>query len=301
MRENGYVSHGGAGEPFSRSGHSAERITELLTSRPMLGDAEQYAVTAALMARRLGFPSRVVVGFVAGSDDPSNLVGADESAWIEVNAAGAGWVPIDPNPELRDVPEPEPDDATSVSRPQSVVQPPPDDQVDQDDVVPPDVSEEDQGAQQPAWLAVLLAVLRVVGVVLVVAAVLVSPFLAILGAKWRRRRRRRNAVEPLDRIVGGWDEFADSALDHGIDAPATATRNELAMAVGGRKPLVLASAVDRAVFAPTVPQESDVDNVWAAVADLRGDLDSGRTRWERLKALVSIRSLQRRAASRREP
>jgi hypothetical protein len=299
LRQDGYVSHGGADEPFSRSGHSAERITELLTSRPMLGDAEQYAVTAALMARRLGFPSRVVVGFVAGGDDPADLRGENESAWIEVNAAGAGWVPLDPNPEIRDVPEPEPDDATTVSRPQSVVQPPPDDQVDRDELVPPDVSEEDQGAQQPAWLGVLLAVLRVAGTVLLIAAILVSPFAAIIGAKWSRRRRRRQAPEPLDRIVGGWDEFADSALDYGIDAPATATRNELAMAVGGRKPLVLASAVDRAVFAPAVPAEPDVDHVWAAVADLRAELGTGRTRWERLKALVSVRSLQRRANRRR--
>ena len=30
----------------------------------MIGDAEQYSVTAALMARELGFPARVVIGFV---------------------------------------------------------------------------------------------------------------------------------------------------------------------------------------------------------------------------------------------
>ena len=293
LRQDGYVSHGGEGEPFSRSGHSADRITELLTSQPMLGDGEQYAVTAALLARRLGFPARVVVGFVASDDDPGSLRGADQSAWIEVNAAGAGWVPIDPNPAIREVPEQEPDDTTSVSRPQSVVQPPPDDAIDPDDVVPPDVAEQDQDPEAPLWLGVLLAVLRVLGWVLLGAAILLSPFLAILGLKWRRRRRRRHAAAPLERIVGGWDEFADAAVDYGVDAPPTATRNELAIAVGGRKPLVLAAAVDRATFAPTDPQEVDADRVWTSVADLRADLARDRTRWERLKALVSLRSLRR--------
>ncbi|MFF1875919.1 hypothetical protein, partial [Kitasatospora herbaricolor] len=48
LAENGYISHGIApDEPPSRSGHGADRITELLTDIPMLGDQEQYAVTAA--------------------------------------------------------------------------------------------------------------------------------------------------------------------------------------------------------------------------------------------------------------
>lgn len=295
LRQNGYVSHGGAGEPFSRSGHAADRITELLTARPMLGDGEQYAVTAALMARRLGFPSRVVVGFVAPDGNPARLRGADESAWVEVNAAGAGWVTIDPNPAIRDVPARQPSDATTVSRPQSVVQPPPDDQAQQKDRVPPDVSEQGQDPQPPLWLVVLLAALRVLGGVVLGLAILVSPFAAVVGVKWIRRRRRRGAADPLERIIGGWDEFADGAVDFGVDAPATATRNELAVAVGGRKPLVLASAVDRATFAPAVAAPADAERVWAAVGDLRGDLARGRTRWDRLKALVSLRSLRRRA------
>ena len=37
----------------------------------MLGDGEQYAVAAALMARRIGFPARVVVGYVAQTETPT--------------------------------------------------------------------------------------------------------------------------------------------------------------------------------------------------------------------------------------
>ena len=102
LAETGYVSHGTAGEPISRSGHGADRISDLLADRPMLGDAEQYAVTAALMARELGFPARVVMGFVpaepaaAGASVP--ITGADVSAWIEVQTHSHGWVAVDPNP-----------------------------------------------------------------------------------------------------------------------------------------------------------------------------------------------------------
>ncbi|MFD1712852.1 transglutaminase-like domain-containing protein [Amnibacterium flavum] len=295
LRTNGYVSHGGPDEPFSRSGHSAGRITQLLTDQPMLGDAEQYAVTAALMARQLGFPARVVVGF-ASPDDASgtlDLTGADMTAWIEVAAAGAGWVAIDPNPPVREVPEPQPDDATKVARPQSVVQPPPDERIEPDQIVPPDVQENEQDAPLPAWLAILLAVLQVLLWIVIVLAVLLAPFAAIVGAKWQRRRRRDRAADPLERIRGGWDEFADAAADHGYEPPDSATRYEVAMAVGGRQPLVLAAAVDRATFGPSLPVDADADRVWRSAGELRGSMGAGRSRWEKIKALVSTRSFTR--------
>src|SRR5690606_25704383 len=63
LARDGYISHGvGAEEPPSRSGHSAERVARLFTDARMIGDAEQYAVAAAIMARQLGFPARVVIG-----------------------------------------------------------------------------------------------------------------------------------------------------------------------------------------------------------------------------------------------
>ena len=64
LQTDGYISHGLDEEaPPSRSGHGADRIAELVTASRMIGDAEQYAVAAALMARQLGFPARVVFGF----------------------------------------------------------------------------------------------------------------------------------------------------------------------------------------------------------------------------------------------
>ena len=297
LRTTGYVSHGvTSDEPFSRSGHGIDRINELLTDNPMVGDSEQYAVTAALMANQLGFPARVVFGFrpgedarEPGEDEPIELTGSDASAWIEINTLADGWVSVDPNPEVREIPDAQPDEPTVVSRPQSVVPPPAEERVDPDERTPPDTADEEQDPTEP-WLATLLAILPVLGWTLLVMALILSPFLAIIAAKLRRRRRRRRTGTPLDRIRGGWEEFADTAADHGHELPRSATRTELARSVGGSAPLVLATVTDRAVFAPAPADVGQAEQVWRAVADLRASMGRGRTRWERIKALVSIRS-----------
>ncbi|TPX00503.1 DUF4129 domain-containing protein, partial [Schumannella luteola] len=102
---------------------------------------------------------------------------------------------------------------------------------------------------------------------------------------------RKTEPSTLGRIRGGWDEFADLVVDHGLAPPPSATRAELAAAVGTLPSRVLAAVVDRAVFAPDAPSEADAERVWVAVGELRTSLDSGRTRRERLRALISVRSL----------
>ncbi|ERK69395.1 transglutaminase-like protein, partial [Leifsonia aquatica ATCC 14665] len=221
LAQDGYISHGiGPDEPASRSGHGADRITELLTDVPMLGDQEQYAVTAALMARQLGFPARVVFGFIAPADAASSatvtLTGSDVSAWIEVQTAD-GWVTVDPTPPVRPVPPKQPEQPTEISRPQTNVQPPVDENPQQNDE-PPQAQVDTTDQQPPNPLVeTLLAILVVVGWTLLILAVLAAPFLAVLAAKWRRRALRRSASTASERIVGGWREFADAAVDHGYD------------------------------------------------------------------------------------
>ena len=140
-------------------------------------------------------------------------------------------------------------------------------------------------------LVVLLAVARAVGISLIVLAIVLAPFLLVVVAKARRRRLRRTASTVVQRIRGGWDEFADAVIDHGYDAPPAATRSELAAVAGGLPSRVLAAVADRAVFAPESADEVDADRVWDAVADLRASLDLGLTRRQRLRALISLRSL----------
>ena len=82
--------------------------------------------------------------------------------------------------------------------------------------------------------------------------------------------------------------------------------SEVAETAGGAQAAVLAAVADRAVFAPEAASDLEAERVWRAVEELRASLDRGMTRWERIKADVSLRSfgdsrfmrfIARRAAS----
>ncbi len=294
LKADGYISHGVSDEePHSRSGHAADRIDELFTGSRMIGDAEQYAVAAALMAQQLGFPARVVFGFnpqTAADGGVVPVLGSDATAWIEVNTADYGWVAIDTTPPVREIPDEEPRDPAQVARPITVVPPPVTESEPLERQSTPDSVQDDPRAVDPVLL-VLFAVLQVVGWIAVVFAVLLAPFVVIIGAKVRRRRLRRKAPSTVDRITGGWHEFEDAIVDHGYTPPPSATRSEIAGTFGGMQSRILASVADRAVFAPNEPDEIEVDSVWRAVGDLRATMEIGRTRWERIRAAVSLKSL----------
>ncbi len=303
----GYVGHGLESDKlYSRSGHSLDRLTELATEKPMLGDGEQYAVAAALMARRIGFPARVVVGYMQQPETPADDAGGvtrfrgdDRQAWIEVQDNEGAWVAVDPNPPPRAVPPKEPDQPTVVSRPQSALPPPAESTPVDDFDADPDPAPDNDDGEGNEWLAVLFSVLEVAGFVILGLALLVSPFLAIIVAKLRRRRVRRRAPTPVERIEGGWEEFADIASDYGYPISATATRAEQAATVGGLGPLVLASVVDRAVFAPNGPGDDDDHRVWNTVDELAQRLSESRSTRDRIRAAISLSSLGGYAVTRR--
>ena len=288
LRSEGYISHGTSDdEPPSRSGHAIDRITELVTAPRMIGDAEQYSVAAALMARELGFPSRVIVGFVP---DGGIVRGGDVVAWLEVNTAQFGWVAIDATPPFREIPEEIPEENAQVSRPPTIVPPPVVETEPFDRLATPD-SERELPPDLDPVLQVVLAVLRVAGWVVLGIGILAAPFLLVIAAKVRRRRLRRRAASTVDRISGGWREFEDAVVDHGLAPPVASTRSEVAAITGVKQAQVLAAVADRAVFSPDQPPAADADTVWRAVDDLRDWLDDDLTRWQRWKALVSLRSL----------
>jgi transglutaminase-like putative cysteine protease len=66
------------------------------------GYCEQFASTFAAMARSLGIPSRVAVGFTWGDWDDERgefvVSGRHAHAWPEIYFSGAGWVIFDPTP-----------------------------------------------------------------------------------------------------------------------------------------------------------------------------------------------------------
>jgi transglutaminase-like putative cysteine protease len=81
-------------------GHNL-RSLHLFVATTQRGTSEQFATAYAVMARTLGLPSRVVVGFRPGlrQADTWHVRTGDVLAWPEINFAGVGWVPFFPTPD----------------------------------------------------------------------------------------------------------------------------------------------------------------------------------------------------------
>ncbi|MFA1548045.1 DUF3488 and DUF4129 domain-containing transglutaminase family protein [Actinomadura chokoriensis] len=79
--------------------HGSDLVDFLLHSRR--GYCEQYAASMALLARILGIPSRVAMGYTPGSEvRPGEWVvrSRDAHAWPELYFQGTGWVRFEPTP-----------------------------------------------------------------------------------------------------------------------------------------------------------------------------------------------------------
>lgn len=66
------------------------------------GFCQQFSTAFAVVARQLGFPSRVSVGFLPGERNELTRTftvrGTDAHAWPEVFFEGYGWIPFEPTP-----------------------------------------------------------------------------------------------------------------------------------------------------------------------------------------------------------
>ncbi|WP_051681699.1 transglutaminase family protein [Cellulomonas sp. HZM] len=303
LAQNGYFSHGitESGQAPSLSGHGANRMVSLLDGDLMVGDGEQYASAMALMAREMGLPARVVLGFVpqatAKDGAPVPVTGDDVQAWVEIDFAGYGWVPFDPTPPREQTPQKDDKPNPSDPKPQ-VVQPPP---PAPDAVKPPDDDTEQPQPQAPPATDSGSQVWRTVAIVAGTAAVplllLASPFIVMGAIKARRRRRRRRGADGAQRVAGGWDEMLDAAVDLRHPVPGGATRLESARALGDAgvaAPVVaLARGADRAVFAADVPSDEEAAAYWADVDSAVRDMRRGVGWWRRTRARLSLASLRR--------
>jgi len=82
-------------------GHGDDALVSFLRSRE--GYCEQFAGAYAAMARSLGMPARVAVGFTPGEADREesgvfHVLGRHAHAWPEVWFPQVGWVPFEPTP-----------------------------------------------------------------------------------------------------------------------------------------------------------------------------------------------------------
>jgi hypothetical protein len=268
-----------------------------------IGDDEQFSVAVALIAQDLGFPARVVVGVRLSSPDATlptcddgTCRAQDLAAWTEVQNANGVWVPIDATPQFENPPsldvskQRDPENVTDVL-PQTVHEVLPPQPVQQDSH--PDDAPPDDGGADLAWLG---PTLRIAGIAVLLCALAFGPFVAVIAAKAARRRGRRGAHLPADRIAGGWEEYVDAATDAGRDAPGSLTRTELAAVYATTSGARLASAADQAVFSAERATDEDAAAFWRIVEAERRALRSHRGFWRGLRATVSLRSFVRHLA-----
>lgn len=333
LRDRGYLSHGlapAAGAPApawtsdlpgyqlqpSASGHSLARI-DVMFQRLLereddpraetsgnfvaaVGDDEQFAVAAALIAHELGFPARVVVGTRLSSSDPGvstceagECRARDLSAWTEVQGDDGRWAAIDATPQWELSPSLE---VTQQRDPENVTEVRPD---TVDEVVPPDPVQEDNTLDDDETtddgldLAWLWPILRIAGISLLTVLVLFGPFLAIVVAKALRRRGRRRDPDPRASIAGGWDEYVDAGVDAGRALPPSSTRRELARSFDTPSGMLLADDADRAVFSSRTVTADEASAFWRIVDEDRRTLTRQRGWWRRVRAAVSLRSFLR--------
>jgi len=64
------------------------------------GFCQQYSAAMAVMARSIGLPARVAIGFTGGyqTDDYKTITSLDAHAWVEIYFARYGWMVFDPTP-----------------------------------------------------------------------------------------------------------------------------------------------------------------------------------------------------------
>ncbi len=267
------------------------------------GNEEQFATGFVLLVRSLGIDARVATGFVIEPDATSTaqvLQSDDAAIWPEVLINGE-WVAYDPVPE--DVyrpatPEPEIRRTQTPAAPQPPIDPPPDPGVDDED---DDELDEDEAAPSggglPAWA---VAVGAGVGVIVLPIALVV---LAILAVKRRRRRRRLRAAAAGDRVRGAWATATDGLVDAGVALRSSRTDQEIAAAGhaaarGASSDLSRLAALSSAVSYGS-PERTDqmADDAVVCLGVIEDALVDGRTRWQRIRWRLSLRSLRKRSAS----
>ncbi|MBT1176553.1 transglutaminase domain-containing protein [Bifidobacterium callimiconis] len=292
LKDNGWFSHGLQGDYPSLPGHGAYRIDLLLGGDAMVGDSEQYASAMALMARELGLPSRVVMGFLPKDSDGGisdarttvrddgttsiDFTGNDIAAWVEIKLDGYGWVAFYPTPKETKIPDDDqnltpPNPQTLVRQPPVPLEDPLRDQNQTKGQTNIGGSDADANAAafwrmfrliagrvalygSPVWI-----VLLVVGVILLIKTILL--------------RRARGRGSPGMRIAQGWRWICMLATQSG--ATVRGTRREQSRMLADQFDLPrdtlddLSRRADRAAFSGEHTDERTAAAYWQDVDRIR--------------------------------
>lgn len=206
-------------------GDSMDVVSTFLRVRE--GYCVHYSSAMAVMARSLGIPSRIAVGYRAGSPQPDGEYAVSNRqlhSWPELYIEGAGWVAFEPTPDSDEAaPSEEPSASPTAVTPETPL-PAPEQTTPADPSASPTPSAtpapgaagaSGSGDGGPAGLLVGL---------LLVLAVLVAP-----AAVRAARRRSRSAAVAAGRspAVQAWREVLDDVADHGY-APGVAPTGDAA-------------------------------------------------------------------------
>ncbi|CAM5567775.1 transglutaminase TgpA family protein [Streptomyces abikoensis] len=294
------------------SGTGTEAITRFLAAKR--GFCIHFSFSMAAMARTLGIPARVAVGFMPGTPtaDGSVSVGSkDAHAWPELYFEGAGWTRFEPTPSRGTTPDYTVAEPSPGAEPGGVPAPLPDRTVvppsapKGTDACPPaqkklgecrspDLSAEGAGPGPGGPSAGTVA-----GVAVAALAVLGLPALPLL---WRRRVRARRLGGPdgsAEHTLAAWRELTDSAWDYGIPPDdsrsprGAADRIVVAGALQGAAAESagrVAAAVEQVLYAP---RPRPVPGLAEDVACVRAGLRAAAGRGARLRAVLLPRSSAR--------
>ncbi|MBD2762735.1 hypothetical protein IEE92_09260 [Kocuria sp. cx-116] len=254
------------------------------------GYAGHFAPAMALMAREVGIPSRVAVGYLPTAPVSDSRGGelfqvgtGDAHAWPELYFEGVGWVRFEPTPGIPTTPEYAPEsgnepgqDASGQadqtpgqepSQPQEPTSGPTDEQSQPPAPETPEQAQEESGTafMIPLWVLVLGGVL------------LLLVLLAAVPRLMRGHRRRARladmadaSLSPRERANAAWGELEDLSVDHGGSPKASDTPRVRARHMAAGIPAA-SEAVDRIVSDMEHASYAAPDASWkpsASAADL---------------------------------
>ncbi|MFF1422686.1 DUF3488 and DUF4129 domain-containing transglutaminase family protein [Streptomyces sp. NPDC058280] len=296
------------------SGTGVMAITNFLKDKQ--GFCVHFSFTMAAMARTLGIPARVAVGFTPGTPqaDGSMSVGLrDAHAWPELYFEGVGWTRFEPTPSRGSapsytLPEAPSDGPSDAAQPDASTSAAPSSAPSVSDSCPAqerrlgecDAAAAD-GALPPTdggfpWKTVLWVLLGVLA-----AALLLS--LPLLWRIWIRAQRLgsggRTPADTTARTLGAWREITDTAWDHGILPDDSQTPRKAAARIVRLGRLAgppaeavhrVAGAVEQVLYAPDPrPATGLADDA----RRVREGLGVSAGEWIRLRALLAPRSSKR--------
>ncbi len=259
------IREGGRHDPSAPSGSSYARLETFLfgTAGTMAGakegTAEQFASAFAVLARAVGLPTRIVVGFAPGTPDGGGgtrvVHGRDAHAWPEVYFSGIGWYPFDPTPAASSPSEIKLEVINRLFqqpiRPSAAPSPPP----------PMSATGGDQVARR-----VSPAVTAGPGYPLIAATIALLLLGSLISARRLRTRRHRSAG-----AAGAWAELLDVMLLIGRSPPRGQSAPVIAAGLAAAVPKadaaeVVAEQADRAAFGP---DGADGKIAWRAMRRVR--------------------------------